>query len=398
MNPVVLLALVGGGYVLYQQSQGKSLFGGEECPAKIEVDGSAFARELIPGYENGGVVTKALNDAGIVLAATGGFDVVGKKAEVKKFTSANYTKKLADQAFRKLVPSGCKKSDKGTVVCLALATVPGTDTVAMAEMHLPTFWLMIHSLLIGTFGELFAELAAAGEDGMEAKLAKCQALLGKELEWWRKTMGTQGDLPEDIAITQVPRGNHNPAEIPGFAIDDLLQGSGSGGGAGRYGPMGGDGVYAMTAKVNNALEDRVSKMAIESKGLSASSKSELLGSVSKMRPFMTQKLQELASAYNDASIGQAITKDLSLKDSSTPFEMEGPGATLVQVSPSAMYLTLMRFILESLEGVNSSEGLSAPSKEMLLSEAVSLYGPNLQTKVGGDLILIQQIVDLQATA
>jgi len=223
MNPVLILALVGGGYVLYQQSQGKSLLGGEGCPSKIEIEGAAFAREVLPGYENGGIITKAFNDAGIVVGAGGSFNFEDKKAGIKKFVSANYTKKLADKIFKKLVPSGCKKSDKETVVCMAIASVPNTDKVAMIEMHLPSFWILIHSTLIGTFADLFMTLGQLGEEGMEEKAAKCQTLIGKELEWWRKTMETEGDIPEDVVVKEVPKGDHKPAELPSHLLEGLLE-------------------------------------------------------------------------------------------------------------------------------------------------------------------------------
>jgi hypothetical protein len=403
MNPLLLLALAGGGYVLYQQSQGKSVFGGEECPSKIEIDGAAFAREILPGYENGGVVTQALNDAGIVVGAGGSFSFEDKKAGVKKFVSANYTKKLADKIFKKLVPSGCKKSDKGTVVCMAIASVPNTDKVAMIEMHLPSFWILIHSTLIATFAGFFMTLSQLGEEGMEEKAAKCQTLIGKELEWWRKTMGIEGDIPDDVVVKEVPKGDHKPAELPSHLIEGLLEGSGAsagngsiprgsepadGGYPGKYGPSGRMGSYALSNRVEKQLIEASANAEAFVQQVPAELRSGFLDSPTKMAELTRGMYDSLIQAYTDPEIKQVIQQIPPVSDTQTKFEMEGPGATLVHTSPGGFYMAAYLNLLAYLLDVDGPMSIPQPVLQIAKLEAEKIFGPGLRNaRLSGDLLV-----------
>lgn len=403
MNPLVLLALAGGGYILYQQSQGKSVFGGEECPAKLQINGAAFAREVIPGYENGGVLTQAMNDAGIVVRDKSNFSFEGKEGKLKKFLSANYTKKLADKAFRKLVPSGCKKTDKDVIVCLAAASSPDTDDVIMVEMHLPSFWILIHVTIIGTFAAFFASLRLGGDKDVEEKIAKCQALIGKELEWWRKTMELEGGIPDDVTMTQVPRGEHKPADLPPWAFRSLMNkeqqdtaeiggwpqeaagnggrrpaASSSGGLPGKYGPMGSQDAYVVTDKVESnhgtavmQLMDAVERLDPQTRALMQADKRANHGLVISL-------YAQIVNAYTDPSVGQKIERRPPASDTQTRFEFEGPGNQYMEMSPAGIMLLASAMVERVLFEKNDFIDLPGIAVDRIVKKGEELFGPGMR--------------------
>lgn len=385
MNPLLLLALAGGGYVLYQQSQGRSIFGDEPCPSKIYIDGNSFVREIVPGYENGGTLTEALNACGILMKGADSFELNEGKGKLKKFLSANYTRKLADKIFRKLVPKGCKKSDKGTVVCIPLMRAGAGDQVVMLEMHLPTFWVLVHSVLIGTFGKFFVALEEV------EKAAACQALVGKELDWWRKTMDLEGDINDDIKSSVVPMGEHKPADFSADAAafpfasmmgmgdapptgDENGGHSNSQGTPGKYGPMGSPSAYILTRKVAEGLEYAAGQISSSTRSLPEDAKSELLSSRARLRLYAESALDNVMGSYTDASVGQKITKQIPSTDTQTPFEAEGPGASIIAVSPASQYVAILREIIMGLELVDRWDQVSASSRMKFMEEVARVFG------------------------